>query len=81
MQGGQCTTTKVSTLHILYDFNAKLGGGEANKKFADRYGLGMNHERGERLATVAETNKSLVGNKSRLVIDGLEVLSMHGRNT
>lgn len=47
---------------MMGDFNDKLGRNEAGEKFIGRYDFGKRNERGEQLATMAETYKLFVGN-------------------
>ncbi|EYC20230.1 hypothetical protein Y032_0022g521 [Ancylostoma ceylanicum] len=44
------------------DFNAKLGRGKSTEKFIGRYGIKQRNERGEKMATMVESNGYYVGN-------------------
>ena len=47
---------------VMGDFNAKIGRGKVDENYIGRYGIGKRNERGERLATFAETKKLYIGN-------------------
>ena len=47
---------------VMGDLKAKIGRGRADENYIGRYGIGKRNERGERLATFAETKKLYVGN-------------------
>ena len=60
----ESTLTIISTYTVVMgDFNAKLGRGrKPGEKFIGGFGIGVRNERGDRLATMAETNRLYIGN-------------------